>query len=1307
MQLALVNAGAGFLANANGFFTMRLSQPQVLGGAVLNWNPLPAARGALLAAGLQEVLAWSIANNPIYSAFLSVAEQPNVDIGSPFLTADVVAGFVSQARARAPLICGQERTLAAELLSVMMPVAPPPSAYRAPPTLYGGGVLRWRQGGGTGNIIMLPDGSPSPNTARVPGSDHPITAEVALFPFLFPFGTAAYFGGPHTLVQYLNFRAYSFFSVYTLTKPYLMLMYTIRQTIMLYNKNNKAVLEKAVRAYLKSHPGASDAAILKHVIKYSLPANIPNTPGWHRKNLLDLLALVDRWGMPIIFLTVTADELSMTRWGEVAAMEEHLDKFCSSFTWKDAPAENAYLFHKRVWFFMDKVLRVGRGDSSARAASPLGRILHHVTRYEVQNRQSLHAHILLWIHPNDVERVSAEIIACVPAAYHGDVSNKTCPITEDIWDEPEDEPQRKLFRHVMSKQMHRCSPAKQPGCCKSGTYQYGFPWKPYNSPTPTVDPTCRRYVYFRPSWAHRNVSPYHPTVALLWGAHMNIQRITSTDWSFYVLEYALKAEPCGTLKLENLSHVALGLPEDPPAANGEPSYVVKLINAFLCSTVVSPTLAWLMCANINTVHMSSSVLAIDSSSRTRAVLPGARLQTPAVKVSMLRPVQLEGTTFTSFYMEYALVPVKPRTRRQRRRGQQPGQQPAQQPLQQRHSERPAGKGRRRAPSLAPPWTGTLTSSASPSPASCASAIRTRRRLEGYFYNLLLKSVAFHHEDNLLSPANDSRTYFEECRMRELVRNTSDLEVHLESYAKYHLFNAQRRQALLASLLSKYEVPEGMDDDLDPDTATFGVNYGGLRDAPAAGEGRASRRRRPPAAATTSAIREALATKFAELDGSPYTAEQQVVVDAIKTRSSGLLVLTGGPGSGKTFMTKKLRRELRQAGKTVHLSASTGAAAVRLSRFTVTNHSAFDLPVSGRGLQSWALAQSELHPKSQVLRNTDVFIIDEFSMMTDVEVMLILTRLFHAGGCQCLEDALKHKLLILVGDHAQLPPVCKCQRHTAEADGFMLNVPQSICQDCHIASNPYLAPGRDPAACSPHYITPEMVPLLATADTTVICTHVADAKAHNHAFLAKLRSKGKVEEVHACPIQHDVPDGTPAVEALDLWLREERFRTMERVAVGARVVVLENCDLGKGAANGATGVVMDLRYKESREGQELVRAVLMRLDATGLQLWGGTLCGPTIIHARNVFSPGQMYVMLSHVTEWRHIKIVGRLTPADFIPVVLPGFEDLDALPTAPAPAGPAAGLVLAGGGQHGPAAAPAAPVQPLTALSLVDLMPLD
>ena len=81
----------------------------------------------------------------------------------------------------------------------------------------------------------------------------------------------------------------------------------------------------------------------------------------------------------------------------------------ASLNWEDAPVECSRLFLARYRAFMkDWVL----GNSSKQI---LGRVQHHVTRIEVQHHGSLHVHILLWVHPDDVACVADEIMAYVPA----------------------------------------------------------------------------------------------------------------------------------------------------------------------------------------------------------------------------------------------------------------------------------------------------------------------------------------------------------------------------------------------------------------------------------------------------------------------------------------------------------------------------------------------------------------------------------------------------------------------------------------------------------------------------------------------------------------------------------------------------------------------------------------------------------------------------------------------------------------------------------------------------------------------------
>jgi hypothetical protein len=247
-------------------------------------------------------------------------------------------------------------------------------------------------------------------------------------------------------------------------------------------------------------------------------------------------------GMPSAFLTLTADEVSPTRWDEVDDLEEFLEKFGRGLEWHDAPVENARLFHLRVTEFLDRFV-LGDTESS----SLLGNVPHYLIRYEVQHRGSLHAHIVLWLSDADRERLASEICACVPAAYDA-AAEQFIP--------PSDPSARRLYEFVVSKQMHEC---RAHGCLEHGRCKYMYPHPPQPLREAQFDPHSMRYMYYRPGHEHRNVIPYHPTLLLLWGAHMNLQLVTNTAWSKYLLKYSLKCEPHGRLNLDAQAARDLGM----------------------------------------------------------------------------------------------------------------------------------------------------------------------------------------------------------------------------------------------------------------------------------------------------------------------------------------------------------------------------------------------------------------------------------------------------------------------------------------------------------------------------------------------------------------------------------------------------------------------------------------------------------------------------------------------------------------------------------------------------------------------------
>ena len=140
-------------------------------------------------------------------------------------------------------------------------------------------------------------------------------------------------------------------------------------------------------------------------------------------------------------------------------------------------------------------------------------------------------------------------------------------------------------------------------------------------------------------------------------------------------------------------------------------------------------------------------------------------------------------------------------------------------------------------------------------------------------------------------------------------------------------------------------------------------------------------------------------------GIEYAAlQKKAISDALNT---GLLILTGGPGTGKTTTLNAIIRILKESGQKVSLCAPTGRAAQRMSavtgeeaktihRMLEVNYDIEDKPVFKRNERN--------------LLNTEALIVDEVSMVDTV----LLESLLRALPLTCR--------LILVGDSNQLPSV---------------------------------------------------------------------------------------------------------------------------------------------------------------------------------------------------------------------------------------------------------------------------------------------
>lgn len=152
--------------------------------------------------------------------------------------------------------------------------------------------------------------------------------------------------------------------------------------------------------------------------------------------------------------------------------------------------------------------------------------------------------------------------------------------------------------------------------------------------------------------------------------------------------------------------------------------------------------------------------------------------------------------------------------------------------------------------------------------------------------------------------------------------------------------------------------------------------------------------------------DALVRSISENSGIEYSPKQEEAIREAAT--SGLLIITGGPGTGKTTVLNGILSMLGQMQLRCLLAAPTGRAAKRLSEVTGEDASTIH-----------RLLEASIDPESGKMvfvrdaenpLKCDAVIVDEMSMV-DIQLLYSLLQAIPKG-----------KRLILVGDPDQLPPV---------------------------------------------------------------------------------------------------------------------------------------------------------------------------------------------------------------------------------------------------------------------------------------------
>lgn len=306
-------------------------------------------------------------------------------------------------------------------------------------------------------------------------------------------------------------------------------------------------------------------------------------------------------------------------------------------------------------------------------------------------------------------------------------------------------------------------------------------------------------------------------------------------------------------------------------------------------------------------------------------------------------------------------------------------------------------------------------------------------------------------------------------------------------------------------------------------------------------------------------------RFERITGTTLADEQREAVQAAGT--SSLLVITGGPGVGKTTLVRALLELFESARLWVRLAAPTGRASRRMAEATGHEASTVHRLLEFEPRQG-AFARNEANPLT-----AGAIIIDESSML-DLSLAFALVRAIPSGS-----------RLVLVGDVDQLPSI--------GAGAVLRDVIESGAVACVRLTRIFRQASASRIVSNAHRIRTGREPTLPakgdlTSDFYVVPARTAEEAADRVLLMASERIPKQFgldprRDVQVLTPMHRGPVGSDALnQRLQAALNPEGapVPVSRPFRVGDKVMQLRN-DYGRDVFNG------DLGFVSGMEGQQLI------------------------------------------------------------------------------------------------------------------------